>query len=180
AVVNPEPIVNLGNDTSFCTVGTPTLVLDAGNAGATYLWDDASTNQTRTISSTGLYYVDVTNAVGCTISDSIDVTAGQYPIVDLGPDTAICDESVLTLDAANAGATYLCDDASTPQQRNVTVAVQYFVTATTEGICEGSDTIEVFINPIPEVNIGADSTICEGATLVLDAGNPGLTYLWDD
>src|SRR5690606_28604411 len=48
AVVNPEPIVNLGNDTSFCTVGTPTLVLDAGNAGATYLWDDASTNQTRT------------------------------------------------------------------------------------------------------------------------------------
>lgn len=33
-------------------------------------------------------------------------------------------------------------------------------------------------NPPQTVNIGADTVICPGATVTLNAGNPGMTYLW--
>ena len=32
----------------------------------------------------------------------------------------------------------------------------------------------------PVVNLGNDTIICSGTTLTLDAGNPGLTFLWND
>ncbi|MEZ4891110.1 MAG: T9SS type A sorting domain-containing protein [Crocinitomicaceae bacterium] len=38
-------------------------------------------------------------------------------------------------------------------------------------------TIEI-VNTNPVVNLGADTTICQGESLVLDAGNPGATYVW--
>lgn len=40
------PIVNLGNDTELCAA---TLLLGAFNAGATYLWQDASTSATYNV-----------------------------------------------------------------------------------------------------------------------------------
>lgn len=68
------PVVNLGNDTLLC--GEVSLTLDAGNAGATYLWSDNSTNQTLTVSSPGTYYVTVDNN-GCSATDSITITTGR-------------------------------------------------------------------------------------------------------
>jgi len=42
------------------------------------------------------------------------------------------------------------------------------------------DTVTVFVNPLPQVSLGKDTTICAGATLVLDAG-PGFSqYDWQD
>jgi hypothetical protein len=40
------------------------------------------------------------------------------------------------------------------------------------------DTLEVFIDFFPDVNLGNDTTIYQGQTLTLDAGNPGAEYLW--
>ncbi|PIP55189.1 MAG: hypothetical protein COX07_01240, partial [Bacteroidetes bacterium CG23_combo_of_CG06-09_8_20_14_all_32_9] len=45
-------IVNLGADVNQCG---GTITLDAGNAGSTYLWSDASTSQTLVVSVTGTY-----------------------------------------------------------------------------------------------------------------------------
>lgn len=36
----------------------------------------------------------------------------------------------------------------------------------------------VIENTNPVINLGADTTICEGETLTLDAGNPGASYVW--
>ncbi|TSJ45586.1 PKD domain-containing protein [Fluviicola chungangensis] len=47
-------------------------------------------------------------------------------------------------------------------------------------ICYSYDTVVVTYSTFPSVNLGADTTICEGSMLVLDAQNPGCTYLWDD
>lgn len=38
----------------------------------------------------------------------------------------------------------------------------------------------VIENLNPVVNLGADTTICEGETLTLDAGNPGSVYIWSN
>lgn len=47
-------------------------------------------------------------------------------------------------------------------------------------VCYSYDTVVVSYSTFPTVNLGPDTTICEGSTLVLDAQNPGCTYLWSD
>lgn len=69
-----SPIVNLGNDTIL--VSGQSLVLDAGNAGNTYLWSTGETTQQISISNSigsSIYIVTVTNADGCSGTDSIAV-----------------------------------------------------------------------------------------------------------
>lgn len=62
--------VNLGNDTSFCPGNS--LTVRAGNF-AQYLWQNNSSNNSFTITTTGKYFVRVTDADGCTTSDTINV-----------------------------------------------------------------------------------------------------------
>lgn len=64
--------INLGNDTTLCEGRSP-LVLNAGNAGATYLWNDGATGQTKSVSAAGTYWVQVTNSTGCQGRDTIVV-----------------------------------------------------------------------------------------------------------
>jgi PKD repeat protein len=73
--IHTYPVVDLGNDTTILI--TETLLLDAENPGATYLWSTGATTQTIVASYLGTlsntYWVDVNNA-GCMESDSIIVT----------------------------------------------------------------------------------------------------------
>ncbi|MFA7272484.1 MAG: PKD domain-containing protein [Crocinitomicaceae bacterium] len=45
-------------------------------------------------------------------------------------------------------------------------------------VCVSNDTIVVTYSTNPVVNLGPDQFECVGATVVLDAQNPGLTYSW--
>jgi hypothetical protein len=177
-VVNvTAPVVNLGTDTTQCA---GTVVLDAQNAGLSYLWTDASTAQTLAVSSTGTYDVTVTNANGCATNDAIVVTINSLPVVSLGTDVIQCGGTV-TLDAQNAGAAYVWTDMSTAQALAVSSTGTYDVTVTDGNGCIGMDTIDVTINSLPVVDLGNDSSFCAGgAGIMLDAQNAGSTYLWND
>lgn len=70
-VVNPNPVVNLGAD---IIQPNPPAVLDAGSGFTSYLWSTSATSQTINVTTNGLYHVTVTNASGCTDSDTIQVT----------------------------------------------------------------------------------------------------------
>jgi hypothetical protein len=174
--VNPNPVVALGTDTVRCG---GSVTLDAGNAGSAYLWSDASANQTLTVSATGNYDVAVTNANGCVGYDTIQVTINTIPTVDLGNDTLVCGTN-LTLDAGNAGNTFMWNTTAMTQTINVTTTGNYFVDVTTPQSCTARDTVHVTIAAPITVDLGNDSAICSGANLILDAQNPGSTYLWND
>jgi hypothetical protein len=174
--VNPTPVVNLGNDTNLC-LGV-NYVLNAGNPGASRLWDNGTTGQTRTVTNTGTYYVRVTNSFNCTARDTVVTTFYPTPIVNLGNDQDICEGTTVTLDAGNPGETFLWDNASTNQTRTVTTSGTYFVTVKNIANCKGSDTVNIMFHPLPIVNLGNDTVFCYGNTLTLNAGNPGASYLW--
>lgn len=74
-----RPVVNLGNDTSVCADAS--ILLSAGNPGMTYNWWNGTHNQTVTLDSSfcsGLgtcnFWVEVEDANGCSMTDSIHVT----------------------------------------------------------------------------------------------------------
>lgn len=84
-----QPTVNLGPNTFACDSYT----LDAGNAGATYLWSTNETAQTIVVSTSGTYWVDVTDVSGTT-RDSIDVEVLLTPNSPTVNDTMVCSEMV--------------------------------------------------------------------------------------
>ena len=172
-VIMQPPIVDLGGDTVICG---GSLLLDAGNPGAIYQWQDGSTGQTYVVNSSGVYFVTVDNG-GCLDSDSISVQ-NIGPEVNLGNDTSVCNIN-LVLDAGNLGATYLWQDFSTNQQFIVSDTGVYHVAVTDANGCTVNDTIEVAAGDLT-VDLGADTTLCHGDTLTLNAGNPGSSYLWSD
>src|SRR5690606_9763806 len=79
--------VELGDDADLCTGAS--IVLDITQAGASYLWEDGSTEPTRTIDQAGTYWARVVLA-GCEVSDTVQVTLLPLPVVALGADTGLC------------------------------------------------------------------------------------------
>lgn len=72
------PIIELGPDTSGCEG----YMLDAGNPGMFYLWSTGETTQTKIVNTTDLYWVEVTNEGGVSMSDSIFIDIDPVPVVD--------------------------------------------------------------------------------------------------
>ena len=100
------PTVFLGPDTSIC-IGD-TIGYGGANPGATYLWSTSATDSSITVSNSGTIWVQVTDTVGCIISDTVVVSTFQAVAVDLGNDTTACVGQPVTLDAGAQplGSTY--------------------------------------------------------------------------
>jgi hypothetical protein len=173
--INPLPTVNLGADITQCG---GTVTLNAANPGSSYLWSTGATTQNITATASGIYHVKVTNANGCFKSDTIQVTINPLPTVNLGSDIVQCGGSV-TLNAGNTGSSYLWSNSATAQSLTVTTSGAYSVKVTNTFGCSKADTINVTINPLPVVNLGADANFCAGNIVLLDAGNAGAAYLWN-
>jgi len=168
----PNPVINL-NDASFCSGQSATL--DAGNAGAAYLWSTNETTQTITVSTTGNYYVTVTDASGCTASDVAAVTAHPLPVVNIR-DVSVCPGSHASLDAGNPGSSYLWSTGETTQSIIISQAGAYSVTVTDIYGCSKSAQAVLTYGTNLSVNI-PDVNVCEGESIVLDAGFAGASYL---
>jgi|GEM_PF-6828338 len=163
--------LDLGNDTIICSGN---IVLDAGVGADTYLWQDGSTNQTFTVTTSGTYHVMVTDLLGCELFDTIQVLVGEIP-VDLGPDSTFCDQVDFVLDAGWINSIYVWQDASVNQQFNALNPGTYWVTVDSAG-CIGSDTIVLSVLPSPVISV-PDEEICIGSTVALNATG-ATTYSW--
>jgi PKD repeat protein len=171
--LNTPPSYSLGNDTSSCSSN---VVLDAGSGYVSYAWSTGGTNQNETISSNDTVAVTVVDANGCVLTDTIEVTLSPAPSVNLGPNVTQCGGTV-TLDAGNPGSLYFWSNNTSSQTTTVSTSGVYAVNVLTQAGCSGTDTVSVTINNQPVVNLGPDTSICL-ANVILDAGNPGSTYLW--
>ncbi len=170
------PNIALGADISVCA-GTP-VTLDAGNVGAAYLWSNGATTQTISPTASGIYYV-AGSFGACVATDTILVTFITVPVVYLGPDQLLCNGQSAILDAGNAGSTYLWSTGAITQTINASATGLYSVQVQ-NGVCTGSDTVQVTSYTGPTVNLGPDIKICYGADTALDAGNAGMNYFWNN
>ncbi|MDQ3047145.1 MAG: T9SS type A sorting domain-containing protein [Bacteroidota bacterium] len=174
--VHPPAMLTL-NDTTVCSGGS--YVLNAQNAGSTYLWNTLATTQSITITMGGLYYVDITTANGCTSRDSINITMNAQPNVDLGPDAGFCFGDSILLDAGNTGFNFLWNNGTTGQTLMASSTGAYYVTVTNPVTgCAATDTNNVTEYALPVIPLGADTALCFGDSLVLNAGTDGDVYAW--
>lgn len=165
--ITVDPLtVNLGPDKEIC--GNADHLLDPhSGTNRTYLWQDNSVNPTFTTSQSGLYWVEVKNNNNtCVLRDSIQLDFKPNPVVQLGTDTIICEQTTLLLDAGNPGATYLWQDNSSSQTLKAGKPGNYFVKVNLNG-CEVSDTIVIKNRLIPQVDLGNDTLLCSGRSIIL-------------
>lgn len=101
------------------------------------------------------------------------------PLVDLGNDTAICKNDTLQLKVNIPGALNRWSDGSTDTIFKIFRPGKYWIDVLS-GLCKISDTINVAAQPSLVVNLGRDTLLCDNAILLLDAKNPGSSYLWQD
>ncbi|WP_461633137.1 T9SS type B sorting domain-containing protein [Labilibaculum euxinus] len=176
ATIHPNPTVNLGADQETCAGGT--ITFDAGNAGSTYLWSTGETTQAITVSTSRNYSVTVTDPNGCSATDDANATIHANPTVNLGADQETCAGGTITLDAGNAGSTYLWSTGESAQTITVSTSDNYSVTVTDANGCSATDDANATIHPNPTLDLGADQTHCDGDFVVLDAGTQIGSYLW--
>ncbi|MBC8045914.1 MAG: T9SS type A sorting domain-containing protein [Fimbriimonadaceae bacterium] len=173
---NEIPDVDLGEDLNICS--DDSITLDAEIEGASYEWNTGETTQTITVTTEGTFSVIVTTEFGCIDSDVMHVDEFLSPDVDLGTEIQLCTGGSVTLDAENSGATFLWSTGETTQTIEVTEPGSYSVEVTNIIGCSATGAVDVNITPLPIINLGGDTYICEGGGLVLDAENTGSEFLW--
>ncbi|MFK5857207.1 MAG: GEVED domain-containing protein [Bacteroidota bacterium] len=117
-----------------------------------------------------------------TLDASVNVSAFQLPIVDLGSDQILCGETQYDLNAGNPGDTYLWSTDETSQEivGSGSGNTMFWAEVTNENSCSSRDTVYINFASLPVVNLGADTAVCAGVSLTLNAENTGSTYLWSN
>lgn len=194
--VNPVPVPDAGRDTLICYGAG--VILTAGGAGVngTYLWDDASTNPVRTITSltTGTTFsVTVTNTYGCSASDMVSVFVNPQMTVSISASNVTCNG--FSNGSATANVTggafpyaYHWSDNQTTNPAVNLVAGTYSVTVTEASYihCNVTGSITI-IQPNAVLSIAVDSSnvSCFGLNdgsinITVSGGTPQYSYLWSN
>ncbi len=178
-------VVSSSNNVALCYGDTVTLQANASGA-TSYNW----TPSTGIISQSGNmitanpssninYIVSATNTLGCTDYDTIQVTVNPLSNVSITniTDTIVCSGDSVIL-SASTGNSYLWNTGDTTQNIVLYNSLLATVTVTDTNGCANSDDVNVVVNPLPNVNAGPDTSVCEGYSVQLNATGAN-TYTWN-
>jgi gliding motility-associated-like protein len=172
------PEVDLGSDTSICE--NTTLVLDAKVSGsATYLWQDGSTKSGIKVKKTGSYWVQVNTVCGLASDTILISNIWEAPKFYLPNDTILCKGDSIVLDGGENMIQYLWQNKSGSRYYTVKDSGMIHLAVIDSNSCHGDDYLFISMDSVPSSNLGNDTTICFGNTLILDAGNADR-YLWQN
>ena len=177
----PAPTITASGPLTICQ-GT-SLTLTSTNAQS-FVWSNAATTQTITISNTGSYTVTVVDDKGCSgTSAPIQVTVIPNPVVsitNLGS-TNLC-TGQNTILSATAGYTYLWSNGATTQNISVNSTGIYTVQASNSTGCATTSTgLSIIFYPVPVATItpSGPTSFCQGGSVMLTS-SPGNAYLWSN
>jgi gliding motility-associated-like protein len=185
--VNNPPIVNKIADQVICE-GEQINIWAAG--GDFYDWTptghcaNCDTTLVKPINTTN-YAVAVSDTNGCVSNDTVSVTVNPNPEGIVQNDTAICAEEAIVLNVSGANNynwtgtgnnTLSCNNCPSPTA-SPSDSSTYVVELSNQFGCSIVDSVKVFVNPLPVVNITGKSESCEQETVTLLASG-GASYEW--
>jgi hypothetical protein len=189
--VSTGPTVNLSTPQTVCA-NTPATLSAAVQNSLGGFW--TTTNGTGVISPNvtngtvtytpntndpvvvNLTYV-ATNACG-SASQTTTVTVLPIPVVNAGPDFSVCQGNTATLTATGNGfLTWTTPNVTNGVAFTPAATATYNVVATGFNNCTNSDQVTVTVLALPDVNAGADQTICSGESVTLN-GEGAVSYQW--
>ncbi len=197
--VNPTPVANAGPDKGLCDGITGSTIIGGSPSGSggtgtlTYNWspssglsDPAMANPTAAPGQPATYVLTVTDANGCSSSDTMRVTINPPLVARAGTRDSVCQNACLTIGASPAAvggdgnfsyhwspATGLDDSTGANPQACPNGTTTYTLEVIDGKGCTSEDTIIVVTKPAPTVTFGAlDTGYCENDAVVNLAGTP--------
>jgi len=198
-------VANASEDGSICVNDSITLSCNVGTTTETYIWTSTpndpglaiqSTNQTIIVSpiANTVYSVEVTDQCDFKDTDEVSIIVYDLPIADAGNNDDICRGTDYNL-SASGGVSYQWgsipndpslflnqqDTLSNPTIIPDTETVyKYYVEVTNENGCTTTDTMELTVNHVPDIQLSPDNeTICFGDTVTITAnGDVADDYSW--
>lgn len=172
--------------------GSIALVASGGGGGYTFLWSNGATGANIANLTAGGYSVTVTDASGCTVTETFTLIQPSI-IQTIGiPKSVTCfggNDGLATISASggSGGYTYLWNDpaASTQSVAENLVAGVYRVTVTDSNGCTAVDSVTVGQPPLFTSVILAQQVTCFGlsngsGTVTPLGGQAPYSYLWSD
>jgi hypothetical protein len=169
------PFVDAGSSQEIC-VGE-TLVLDAGTGFASYEWSTGATTSAITVSTAGTYIINVTNNLGCTGADVINIAILPAPVAMFTH--SINNNGIINFTSTSTDADTYAWDFNSDGNTDAATATPFYSYAI-QGIYNvrlivindcGSDTIVLpvnFVNAFNEI---------EGQPSFVIYPNPGIDYI---
>lgn len=185
--VNPQPIVGAGANQAICIYDSAQL---QATGASTYAWSPATglsctacVNPKASPATTTTYTVIGTDGNGCKDTATVNVNVNTQPNVSAGSNVAICSGNSTVLTASGATSyswspgTGLSCTACTSPTANPTTTTTYTVVGTIGTGCKDTAQVTVTVNPLPNVNAGANQGICFKDSAQLQATG-AATYTW--
>jgi gliding motility-associated-like protein len=161
------PIATWSDSVYFCA--GESVVLDPMSNATSFSWDiDGSTLPTLEINSGGNYSVLLYNNF-CATAESIIAYEVSPPVLYLGQDQFLCIGETATI---NSNSTGLWNTNVISNQITTNSSGVYSQILNTLG-CISADTVNITFQFPPIVDLGNDTTICEGTILNLNASAIG-------
>ena len=179
-------IIDLGGNQEFCDEENYTITADLAIANpedASFLWSNNETTQSITVTESDIYTVEVTYG-NCTLSESVSLSFGISPLINLGEDIETCFENNIVLDATPSNmnpnnVTYLWNTGATSPSIIVNEIGNYSVIASF-GDCEVEDSITISGRTDLNIDVNDDFKSCIGEewTITANTNEEGVTFQW--
>ena len=178
------PPVNLGNDSSICPGDS--MLINAGKNYLNYNWNDSLLfSQSIYASVPGKYYVNVADSNNCISSDTLILS--NYSLAHLQTLTTkdtfcIYDKPELLMGDPFGGVfsgTGVQNDFFIPSLAGAGLHLIKYVYSDTHH-CTSFIEDSFFIDPLPLVDLGKDTTIFTYDSIRLDAGKGFTSYNWNN
>ncbi len=186
------PVANFDMPASSCT-GQPVNFQNTSTVypgiPVYYTWDngDGGTtdeeNPTYTYVNPGTYTVQLTVSYDdprCpnSISKNIDITTSTPVHISITGDTEVCEGDEMQLGVEDNFQSYLWNTGATTQTITVTSSGTYWIEVEDASQCKSYDTLDVAMNPLPEITITpTDPEIVAGESVELTASG-AAAYSW--
>jgi gliding motility-associated-like protein len=175
--------VSAGPDTLWCK--GQTIQIGATPGYQTYTWNDGSINDSLNITAPGKYYVTVTDICGGTGSDTVLVTDAGL-VFRISGNTTKCNNDTVSLQASSGYYNYQWTPLLHIQATNHTALVspdtdmRYYVTAEKWAGCTLIDSILITTLSSPALQLRADTSLCTGDSIKLQAAAGFKSYQWSN
>lgn len=181
-IVVPIPSISAtASPTTICAGASATLT---GNGGTSYSWNPGGlTGVNVTVNPTLTTVYTVTGSLaGCTSTSTLSLVVNPLPtITAVASPTAICPGGSSTLTATSSAVAYTWNPGGLTGASvsvNPASTTIYTVSGLTASGCTSTRTVQLVVNPVPNVSVTASSaSICAGNSTTL-TGSGATSYSW--
>ena len=181
--------VEAGTDSAFCTNASVSVQLHGTGTGniswtpAAFLNNNTIANPVATVNTTTTFYLNISDAAGCSGRDSVTIHVNTAPVVSSIPNPIICQFDTLRLTTTGA-LTYqwypgtLVSDSTIASPLFTGAGLSVLIVSGTDATgCVGKDTVTISVLARPVVQTIADTIICSSQSLTLFS-NGAASYSW--